>query len=120
MDSKLDNKVIEVNNRSMISVEGSEVRCKVFVYIRDNDTDILAVNNKVAATQDANGDINVYAVEVIEARKKDGDKEELIEGFGWANLPVIKKAIGQYLRAEIEEYDESAVIRVHLNDENNQ
>lgn len=97
----MSDKNIECNNRSAISVEGSELSCKVFVYIKEDDVDVLAVNNLVAATQDANGDINVYSVEVIQARKKSGNEEEVLEGFEWTNLPVIKAALNEYLKEEM-------------------
>ena len=61
-------RTIEINNPSTIAVDGSKINCKVFVYIKEGDTDILSVNHLVEATLDADDKVEVHDVKVIDAR----------------------------------------------------
>lgn len=93
---------MECNNNSPIIVNGSEVTCKVFVYIKEHDDDVLAVNNRVVANTDENGDIKVVSLKVIEAFDRTGDKEALLKDFSWSDVPAIEKLIADYLKQELE------------------
>lgn len=92
---------IECNNHSPIVMNGSELTCKLFIYIKESDTEELAVNNRVVATQSENGDITVTSLAVIEAFNRRPDRETPLLNFSWMNLPAIKKVVAEYLKEEL-------------------
>lgn len=93
----MSNTYLECGNESPVVIKGAILSLKIFVYIKAGDTDLLAVNNLVTGSLDANGDITVDKVEVLNARKIAGDEEEYITNFEWSDLPAVKTAIAQYL-----------------------
>lgn len=97
----MSNTYLECENRSAITTDDSNLLCKVYVYIKAGDIDLLAVNNLVSATQDENGDITVDSIEVLHARKIASGNEEYIDNFEWSDLPAVETCIAQYLKQEM-------------------
>lgn len=93
----MSNTYLECGNESPLVKKGAILSFKIFVYIKACDTDLLAVNNLATGSLDANGDIAVDNIEVLNARKIAGDEEEYISNFEWSDLPAVKTAIAQYL-----------------------
>ena len=93
----MTNTYLECENESPITITGSKMTLKVFVYIKAGNTDLLSVNNLVTASQSENGAINVTKVEVLEARKTANGEDEYITDFKWEDLPAVKKTIAEYL-----------------------
>lgn len=96
----MSNTYLECENASPVTVEGSKLSFKTFVYIKAGDIDLLAVNNLVTASQDDKGDIIVDTVEVLNARKVADGNEEYVHNFVWSNLEEVKAAITKYLEQQ--------------------
>lgn len=98
-------RTIEINNPSAIAVDDSKISCKVFVYIKEGDTDVLSVNHHVEATLGADDTVEVQGVKVIDARiPNNQDDCDYINDFAWGDLAEIKKQIGLYLADELLPY----------------